>query len=754
MQIGLISRLFLLVNYGKWALCVGLLGLSACEQQAQKGVDVMAKQSETAPAYARVKQLAQPAPLAKRMPSEREYHGETLADPYFWLKDADYPKVDDKEILSYLEQENSYYAAFLEPHKPLVNTLFEEFKGRTDETEESVPYIENGYEYRWYFREGKEYRTYSRKNLQSGKEEVFLDVAALAEGHDYFVLGGWSISPDNTLLAYAFDTNGNERYQLRIKNLVSGEYLPEVLEEVSSSAAFSSDGRFLLYSKLEKDRWYSKQIKIHRVGEAQEKDRTLYEEQDDGFFIGFGLTSSKQYFVISARQADRQESYIISSSLSGPLQKIVDREQGFQHSIDHAHGHFYILANDSHPNFRLARAPDKSPGVNNWQTLIEGDNNNYLIDMQTFDKFFALKQRKKGLEKISLLQYPADSDPKGKTNPPSMASRDIALPEQVYTVGFGVNPEFVSDTLRLTYTSMITPNTIFDYGVNSGELQTRKVAKIPSGYDKTQYVSERLMLPSRDGVEIPCTVVYKKGFKKDGSQPLWLYGYGAYSATISPRFSSLRLSALDRGFAFAVAHVRGGSMLGYQWYLDGKLKKRSNTFNDFVDVARGLIKKNYVSPGNISISGRSAGGELMGAVTLQAPELWRSVNLGVPFVDVLNTMLDASLPLTPPEWKEWGNPITSATDYALIKSYSPYDNIRQQAYPPMFVSGGLNDPRVTYWEPAKWTAKMRHMKSDNNLLVMRMNMGAGHFANSGRYGRLKDYAEEYAFMLLAHGIEN
>jgi oligopeptidase B len=299
---------------------------------------------------------------------------------------------------------------------------------------------------------------------------------------------------------------------------------------------------------------------------------------------------------------------------------------------------------------------------------------------------------------------------------------------------------------------MVTPDTIYDYDVASKELITRKVQKVPSGYDKSQYETERVMIAARDGVEIPVSIVYKKGFKKDGSHPMSLYGYGAYAATITPSFSTLRLSALDRGFSFAIAHVRGGSMMGYQWYLDGKLDKRTNTFNDFVDVARGLVADNYVAAGNISISGRSAGGELMGAVTLQAPELWRSVNLGVPFVDVLNTMLDATLPLTPPEWKEWGNPIESKEDFQLIQSYSPYDNIEQREYPPMFVSGGLNDPRVTYWEPAKWTAKMRAQKTDDNLLVMRINMGAGHFANSGRYGRLKDYAEEYAFMFLAHGI--
>jgi oligopeptidase B len=299
---------------------------------------------------------------------------------------------------------------------------------------------------------------------------------------------------------------------------------------------------------------------------------------------------------------------------------------------------------------------------------------------------------------------------------------------------------------------MVTPSTIFDYHLDKQKLDSRKVQKIPSGYDKSLYITERLMAPSRDGISIPVSLVYRKNVDLDGRAPMLLYGYGAYGATISPSFSTLRLSLLDRGFVYAIAHVRGGAMMGYQWYLDGKLEKRENTFNDFVDAARFLAAEKYTSVGNISISGRSAGGELMGAAVVQAPELWRSVNLGVPFVDVLNTMLDASLPLTPPEWKEWGNPIESRDAFQLLRSYSPYDNIVAREYPPMFVSGGLNDPRVTYWEPAKWTAKMRSTKTDNNLLVMRINMGAGHFANSGRYGRLKDYAEEYAFTLLAHGI--
>jgi len=694
--------------------------------------------------FTRLKELSSPAPVANRIDTEREHHGQSLQDPYFWLHDQSYPKVDDADVLDYLKEENAYHKQFLAPHKSLVDTVFEEFKGRTDETEESVPYIENGYEYRWYYREGDEYRTRSRKNLQTGDEAIFLDETALAKDHKYFVLGDWAISPDNRYLAYSFDTTGDERHQVRIKDLETGKYLADQLNDVAGDLAFSSDGKSLIYGLLEEDRWYTKEIKVHTIGQAQYADTTLFVESDDGYFIGFYLTSSRDFFVLSSSQGEVQESHVIRADLSGDLIEMVSREEGFQQTIDHAHGYFYLLANDTHKNFRLARVSDKAPQTKNWQTLQQGSDTNYLLSLQAFDSFLALKSRDQGLEKIELINYPTDKK--------SLVREAIEFPESVFSASIGVNPEFKANFLRVNYESMITPDTVFDYQIESDELVTRKVKKVPSGYDKSQYQSERVMIPARDGVQIPVTLVYKKGFKKDASHPMWLYGYGAYAITVTPSFSTLRLSALDRGFSYAIAHVRGGSMMSYQWYLDGKLKKRTNTFNDFVDVAKGLVERKYVTAGNISISGRSAGGELMGAAVIQAPDLWRSVNLGVPFVDVLNTMLDATLPLTPPEWKEWGNPIESADDFALIQSYSPYDNIEQRDYPPMFVSGGINDPRVTYWEPAKWTAKMRKEKTDDNLLVMRINMGAGHFANSGRYGRLRDYAEEYAFMLLAHEI--
>ncbi len=689
----------------------------------------------------RLKELASSAPIADKIPYSAEYHGQTLSDSYFWLKDQGYPKVDDQQVLDYLVAENAYFKKFLDPHKSLVDTVFEEFKGRTDEEETSVPYVLNGYEYRWYYRSGEEYRTRNRKNLITGEETVFLDETKLSKGHKYFVLGDWDISSDNRYLAYSFDTAGDERYQVNIKDMQTGEMLTDVLRDVEGDVAFNEQGNALLYAMLEKDKWHAKHIKAHKIGSEQSQDQTIYYEADDAFFIGFGETSSKKYFVIISGQGEVQESYVIPASdvYAKPI-KLVSREANFtQATIDHAHGNFYILANDTHKNFRLVKVADSDPAYENWQTVEEGSDDAYLLGLQTFNDFIAIKARDKGLENIRVRDYQGDE-------------HQVIFPEAVFAASIGNNPEFNQSFLRLNYESMITPDTVFDYQLENKLLTTRKVQKIPSGYDKAQYLTERIMVKARDGVKVPVSIVYKKGYKKDASHPMMLYGYGAYSSTVTPRFSSARLSLLDRGFAYAIAHIRGGSMMGYQWYLDGKLEKRTNTFNDFVDVARHLNTENYVAAGNISIAGRSAGGELMGAVVIQAPELWRSVTLGVPFVDVLNTMLDESLPLTPPEWTEWGNPIVSADAYDLIKSYSPYDNIQARDYPPMLVTGGLNDPRVTYWEPAKWTAKMRSSKTDDNLLIMRINMGAGHFANSGRYGRLKDYAEEYAFLLTAHGI--
>ncbi|NVK24511.1 MAG: S9 family peptidase [Gammaproteobacteria bacterium] len=688
----------------------------------------------------RLQALPIEAPKAKTVLHEAEYHGIKYSDPYHWLKDQSYPVIDDEEVLSYLNEENDYYQAFLKPNEELKNTLFEEFKGRVDEQEVSVPWTENGYEYSWFYEPGQNYRNWQRRNLTTGETEVFLNESSLAKDHEYFVLSDWAVSPDNRLLAYTVDTEGDEKYQLFIKDMKTGLMLGDTLSNVSGDVTFSADSNAVIYGQLQKDRWRTESIKMHILGTDVSKDKILFADPDDGYFLSFYYTSSKEFLVLSASQAEVTELHVLpANNLNSKPVLLASRDREFSYSADHAHGKFYIIANDTHVNSRLATVEDKAPAYGNWQTLIAGSDDFYLQDIQTFESTMIMKGRVQGEDQIILFDYDGKQE-------------SVPFPEDVFSASIGTNSEFTQSYTRINYRSMVTPDSVYDVDLKTKELTLRKQDKIPSGYDKSQYESKRIMAPARDGVMVPVTIVYKKGFKQDGSQPLFLYGYGAYGSTVSPRFSTMRLSLLDRGFAFAIAHVRGSDMMGYQWYLDGKLEKRENTFNDFVDVARHLVNENYVQEGNISISGRSAGGELMGAVVLQAPELWRSVILGVPFVDVLNTMLDATLPLTPPEWQEWGNPIESQNYFEIIKSYSPYDNILQREYPPMLVTGGLHDPRVTYWEPAKWTARMRANKTDNNLLIMRMNMGAGHFANSGRYGRLKDYAEEYAFTLLAHEI--
>ncbi|GAC21522.1 S9 family peptidase [Paraglaciecola arctica] len=713
-------------------LCVGIIILSllsSCSSQ---------KKSES---FSRLSQLEEIAPQAESKTYQAEYHGLTLTDDYHWLRDQDYPEVNDNPVLDYLKAENDYYAKFLTPHKSLVDTLFEEFKGRVDETDTSVPWQKNGYEYRWYFKPGNEYKTWVRRKLDSDVEQVFMDENLLAQGHEYFSLEDWDISPDNVYLAYSVDTDGSERNIIKIKNLINNEYFEDELINTTGSVQFSQDNQSLIYSLLHKDKWLPLSVNVHKLGTQQDQDNVLVSELDESFYLGFYVTSSEQYLVLTTGDSDRTEVSVASmADLNQAPEMLNTREQNFKLEVDHGNGYFYMLTNDTHLNFRIAKTQEGQLEYDQWQTVFAGSDSRYFKHIQIFKDFVAIGQSIQGLESISIL-------------PNQGASHEIALPEKVASVGLGNNPEFSQQQVRIQYESMITPDSTYDYDVSKKTLNLRKARKIPSGYDKSLYTTERIMADARDGVKVPITLVYKKGFKKDGSQPLYLYAYGGYGIGMDPSFSTTRLSLLDRGFAFAYAHVRGGDEMGYQWYLDGKLDKRTNTFNDFVDVAKHLIDEGYVAKGNISIKGGSAGGELMGAVVNQAPELWRSVTLAVPFVDVLNTMLDGTLPLTPPEWGEWGNPLVSKKIFEYIQSYSPYDNIQAKEYPPMLVTGGLNDPRVTYWEPAKWTAKMRATKTDNNLLVMRMNMGAGHFSNTGRYGRLKDSAEEYAFALIAHGIK-
>jgi oligopeptidase B len=678
-------------------------------------------------------------PVAEKRPHSSTHHGITLTDDYYWLRDQSYPKVDDTDVLAYLKAENAYFEAQMAPHKDLVETIFQEMKGRVKEDDSSVPQKDGDYIYWAKFDEGAQYKKHYRKAVAGGADQLILDENVLAKGKEYFRLGELSVSPDGKLMAYAYDDNGSERFEAHIRDLMSGAELKDVIPGTLSSIVWSADSKGIVYG-LANENWRTDNAHYHRLGDDPAKAKLLYKEADIGFGVGVGLTAQEDWIVIATGDNATSEIRLVPASdpTATPIM-ISPREVKRQYSVDVRDGKLYVLTNDDHVNFRIATASVDKPG--DWKTLIAGSDKHYLTGIALFKNFFVTEGRVDGLDQVEVRQYDA----------PTVAEH-IPFPEASYSAGLDDNPEYDVSKLRLAYESMVTPDTVFDYTVATKKFETLKVQEIPSGYDAAQYVTERLMVKARDGTMVPVSVVYRKGFKKDGSAPLHLYAYGAYGYATPPGFATNRLSLIDRGFAYAIAHIRGGDDLGYQWYLDGKLEKRTNTFNDFVDVGRALIEQGYTSKGKLTASGGSAGGELMGAVVNQAPELFGAIAAHVPFVDVLNTMLDESLPLTPGEWPEWGNPITDKAAFELLRSYSPYDNVEAKAYPPMLYTGGLNDPRVTYWEPAKMVAKLRAMKTDDNALLMKINMGAGHGGKSGRFERLRENAEEAAFLLWQLGM--
>nr|WP_033075208.1 S9 family peptidase [Sphingopyxis sp. MWB1] len=681
------------------------------------------------------------APVAEQRPHSFSLHGRTFEDPWHWLRDPDYPTIDDEDVLAYVKAENAYFEAAMKPHDALVETLFQEMKGRIKEADASVPQKDGDWLYWVEYEEGAEYKKWYRRPVAGGEAALILDEVALAKDKEYFRLADLSISPDGRLMAYAFDDNGSERFEVRFRNLETGEMLPDVIPGTLSALIWTANSDALLYG-LANENWRTDNVRLHRLGTPVAEDRLLYKEADIGFGVGIGKTAADNYIIIATGDNETSEVYLLPADdpEAEPL-LVSPRQKGREYSVDERDGLLYVHSNDTHPNFRIATASIDRPGE--WTTLIPGSDSTYITDLAIFRDYFVLETREQGLDQIDVRSYDTPLTP-GR----------IAFPEATYVAGLGDNPEYHQDKLRIDYESMVTPDTVYDYDVASGTLETLKVQEIPSGYDASQYITEWVNLPSRDGkTMIPASLVYKKGTKLDGSAPLHLYAYGSYGYRVPPGFSTTRLSLIDRGMIYAIAHIRGGDDLGRAWYLAGKTDQRTNTFHDFIDVAKGLIAKGYTSAGKISIEGRSAGGQVMGVVYNEAPELWGAVLAGVPFVDVINTMVDEELPLTPGEWPEWGNPITDKAAFDYMLSYSPYDNVSAKAYPPMLVSAGLNDPRVTYWEPAKWVAKLRATRTNDALLLLRTNMGAGHGGKSGRWGALREDAEEYAFILTQLGVE-
>ncbi|WP_298471145.1 S9 family peptidase [uncultured Erythrobacter sp.] len=679
-------------------------------------------------------------PIAEKREHSYTHHGITISDPYDWLYDKSYPTVDDEDVLDYVKAENAWFEAQMGPQKAMTEALFTEMRARIKEDESTVPQRRGEFLYWAEFEEGSQYRKHYRKPVgapESAEPQLMLDENELAEGLEYFRLGAASVSKNGRYLAYSTDTNGSERYTARIKDLETGELLPDEIPNLRSSLTWVANDTALVYGPSSEN-WRTLEAKLHVIGTPVEDDVVLYKEDDESFGVGAGLSAQEDWLIISTGDNETSEVRFVSAAdPTGEQVLVKPRQKGVEYGVDIRDGELFVWTNDEHINFRLAKAPVESPG--DWQTVIAGSNEFYLTDFELFKDFFVTEGRLNGLDQIQLRQYDAPLD-----------ITPITFPEASYSAGLSNNPEYNQTRLRLGYESMVTPDSVYDYDVASASLELLKQQEIPSGYDASLYTTERLEIEARDGTMVPVSVVMRKDREAGG--PLHLYAYGAYGYAVPPGFSTTRLSLVDRGFAYAIAHIRGGDDLGRRWYLQGKLNERTNTFNDFVDVGRGLIAKGYTAEGKVTASGGSAGGELMGAIVNQDPSQYGAIVAHVPFVDVLNTMLNAELPLTPGEWQEWGNPIEDKQAFAYILSYSPYDQVRAQDYPPMLVTAGLNDPRVTYWEPAKWVAKLRDVKTDDNVLLMKTNMGAGHGGKSGRWNSLYETAEEYSFILWQMGM--
>jgi oligopeptidase B len=655
-------------------------------------------------------------------------------DNYFWLRNR-----SDPEVIAFLEAENRYTEEVMAPTKPLQENLYQEILGRIQETDVSVPVKRDDYFYYTRTEEGKAYSIQCRKRGSlEAPEEILLDANALAEGQKYFRLGNFAVSPDHRLLAYSTDLEGDETYTIQVKNLVTGELLPDRIANTYYTLEWANDNRTFFYTVLDETKRPYRAFR-HELG--VEPDVLVYQEDDGRFSLGLGKTRSRRFvFIELASPLTSELRYLEAGDPRAEFRVMLPRRQDVEYDASHHGEYFYIRTNDRAKNFRLMRTEVGDPSSENWHEVIPARAEVTIEGVDAFEDHLVIYERERGLETICI------RDGMGGF------SHYIDFPEPVYTVSAGGNAEYQTNLLRFNYTSLVTPTSVFDYNVRTRQRELKKQYEVRGGYDASQYQSERIFAKAPDGVEVPISLVYRRGFERNGSSPLLLYGYGAYGHSIDPRFSSDRLSLLDRGMIFAIAHIRGGAELGEVWHDQGKLLQKKNTFSDFIAGAEHLISERYTSPDRLAIMGGSAGGLLMGAVLNARPELFHAAIAKVPFVDTLNTMLDPSLPLTMSEYEEWGNP-EDKEYYNYIRSYSPYDNVAPREYPTMLVTGGLNDPRVSYWEPAKWVAKLRELKKDSNVLLLKTNMGSGHFGPSGRYEGIKEVAFDYAFLLKSLGIQ-
>jgi len=687
-------------------------------------------------------------PKATKKPYEMTEHGNTRIDNYYWMRLTDDQKSAKKydnqttEVVEYIEDENSYLESNLSHTKNFQNDLFEEIVGRIEKDDESVPYFDNGYFYYSRYESGKEYAIHCRKKGSlDGHEEILLDENILADGFDYFAIGGRRVSPDNKWLAYGVDTLSRRIYEIHFKNLETGEVLETTIPNSSYGVAWANDNKTVFYTSKNEITLLGEKIWRHKMGSKSSNDKLIYFEKDDTFYTGVYRSKSGKFIIIYHQSTLVSDYQILNAdSPDGSFKKFTKRGTEHEYSIDHYNDKFYIITNWKAKNNRLMETPDKRTSMSNWKEVISHRDDVHLLGMEIFKNHLVLNERKNGLRGLRVIHQKSGKD------------EYLDFGEETYTASISVNEEFDTNILRYSYTSMVTPRSTYDYNMDSGTFDLMKEQKVVGGYDKSLYHSERIYAIGRDGNKVPISMVYKKDMKKDAQQNLLLYAYGSYGSTRDPSFSSTRLSLLDRGFIYAIAHVRGGQIYGRQSYDDGKMLNKKNTFYDFIDAAKYLVEKKYTDSQHLFAEGGSAGGLLIGAVVNMEPELWKGAIAAVPFVDVITTMLDASIPLTSGEWDEWGNP-KEKKYYDYMLSYSPYDQITDRNYPNLLVTSGFFDSQVQYWEPLKYVAKLRDNWQGENKLYLHMNMDAGHGGKSGRFRRYREVALEYAFMFDLAGVK-
>ena len=686
------------------------------------------------------------APSAERRPVFSVRHRVELVDEYQWLRADNWqevmrdPEVLAPEIRAYLEAENAFTQAALSDTLVLQDALFAEMKARIKEDDSSVPAPDGAFEYFTSYVTGGQYPRVCRRPRGGGPETVLLDGNREAEGLAYWQLGSIAHSPDHRLLAYGVDDKGSELFTIKIRDLATGQDLADTIADTRSAVVWARDNATLFYVRLDANQ-RPLYVYRHRVGAPASEDVLVYEEKDHGFYVGVGQTQSGQFVIIDAHDHQTNEAYLIDADRPQSAPRLIaPRQHGHEYSVEHQGDRLIITTNSGGAeDFRICEAPLAAPDPANWREIIAHKPGRLILETIAFKQHLARLEREDGLPRIVVRRFT------------DAAEHAIAFDEEAYALGMSGLYEFDTTTLRFTYSSMTTPAQVFDYDMETRQRLLRKTQEIPSGHDAANYVTRRLYAPAADGETVPISLLYKKGTPLDGSAPLFLYGYGAYGITIPAAFSTSRLSLVDRGFVFAIAHIRGGKDKGYRWYTEGKHSKKVNTFTDFIAAGEFLVQQGYTRRGRIIANGGSAGGMLMGVVANMAPDLFLGIIADVPFVDVLNTMLDENLPLTPPEWPEWGNPIASKEDFDSIRSYSPYDNVAARPYPHIFAFAGLTDPRVTYWEPAKWIARLRRHSTSNNLILLKTNKEAGHGGASGRFEALKELAVDYAFALKITG---